>query len=46
VAGRPAEQLTLAVQRIQAFNAAALATDHKRQLQVRAVCGGGALLVV
>jgi hypothetical protein len=34
VAGRPSDQLTLAVQRIQAFNAAALVTDHKRQLQV------------
>lgn len=36
VNGRPAEQLALAVQRIRMFNAAALATDSKRKLQVRA----------
>ncbi len=52
VAGRPSDQLTLAVQRIMAFNAAALATDHKRQLQVSCLagwlggCGGQGLVVV
>jgi nucleolar protein 14 len=34
VDGRPVEQLQLAVQRIRVFNAAALATDSKRKLQV------------
>jgi nucleolar protein 14 len=37
VGGRPPEELALAISRIRAFNAAALATDNKRQLQVR--CG-------
>lgn len=37
VGGRPAEQLGLAIQRIRTFNAAALATDSKRKLQVSAV---------
>lgn len=45
VGGRPAEQLRLAVQRIQAFNAAALATEHKRKLQVRRRCGCRAVLL-
>lgn len=35
VGGRPAEQLQLAIQRIRTFNAAAMATDNKRKLQVR-----------
>jgi hypothetical protein len=39
VGARPADQLQLAIQRIRTFNAAALATDHKRKLQV----GGGVL---
>jgi nucleolar protein 14 len=34
VGGRPAQQLELAVQRIRVYNAAALATDSKRKLQV------------
>ncbi|WIA18434.1 hypothetical protein OEZ85_009894 [Tetradesmus obliquus] len=34
VGGRPAQQLALAVQRIRVYNAAALATDSKRKLQV------------
>jgi hypothetical protein len=34
VGNRPADQLQLAIQRIRTFNAAALATDHKRKLQV------------
>jgi hypothetical protein len=43
VGGRPPEELVLAVARIRAFNAAALATDNKQKLQVGCVCvwGGG-----
>ena len=36
VAGRQPDELALVVQRIRAFNAADLATDSKRKLQVRA----------
>ena len=34
VAGRPAEQLQIALHRIRAYNASTLATDNKRKLQV------------
>lgn len=34
VGGRPADELQLAIQRIRTFNAAAMATDNKRKLQV------------
>jgi hypothetical protein len=34
VAGRPPEQLALAIQRIRTFNASVLASENKKKLQV------------
>jgi hypothetical protein len=38
VRGRPAEHLVLAVQRIRAYNAAVLASESKKKLQVSHKC--------
>lgn len=45
VQGRGAEDLHTAISRIRAFNAVALATDHKRKMQVRTKDRSSAMMI-